>query len=164
MGVKIERSLVLIKPDGVQRGLIGRILERFEQAGLKIVALKLIWVGKDFAKKHYKAHVQKSFFDNLVGFLIEGPVVAMVLEGPHAVEVVRKLVGPTSPHEAPAGTIRGDFAIISMEYANSVGMGGRNLIHASGNEKEAEYEIKLWFKKEEILDYPRVDQKHTMGK
>ena len=157
----IEKSLVIIKPDGVERGLVGEILRRFENAGLKIVGMKMVWIDKKFAEKHYEAHKVKPFFKELVEFITEGPVVAFVIEGVHAVENVRKLVGATSPSEAAPGTIRGDFAHISMAYASKKGLGGKNVIHASGNKQEADNEIKLWFTKEELHSYMRVDEKHV---
>lgn len=158
----IERTFVAIKPDGVQRGLIGRILERFENAGLKIVAMKMVWVEKDFAKKHYKEHVDKPFYKGLEQFIVEGPVVAMVIEGLHAIETVRKIVGPTEPKQAPPGTIRGDFAHHSYAWTDKKGIAVKNLIHASGNEKDAEYEVKLWFGIDEMHDYKTVHEKHVM--
>lgn len=157
----IERSLVIIKPDGVERGLVGEVIKRFENAGLKILGMKMVWVDKKFAEEHYKAHKSKPFFKELIEFITEGPVVAFVVEGVHAVANVRRLVGSTSPHEAPPGTIRGDFAHISMEYASKKGLGGKNIIHASGTKKEADEEIKLWFKTEEIHSYSTVHEKHA---
>ena len=157
----IERSLVVIKPDGVERGLVGEIIKRFENAGLKILGIKMVWLDKKFAAEHYKAHKDKSFFNELVDFITEGPVVAMVLEGVHAVDNVRRLVGSTSPHTAPPGTIRGDFAHISMAYASQMGLGGKNLIHASGNLEEAKEEIKLWFSDKELYTYTTVHEKHV---
>ncbi|MEM2121392.1 MAG: nucleoside-diphosphate kinase, partial [Candidatus Woesearchaeota archaeon] len=99
----IERTLVVLKPDAVQRQIVGEIISRFEKVGLKIVGLKMIWVTKDFAKNHYKEHLQKSFYKALEDMITEGPVIAMVLEGVHAIEIVRKIVGPTEPRKAPAG-------------------------------------------------------------
>ncbi len=157
----IERTLVLIKPDGVKRGLIGKIISRFEDAGLKIVAMKMVWIDKEFAKKHYEAHVDKDFYKFLEEFIISGPVVALVLEGVEAVEVVRKIVGPTEPKTAPPGTIRGDFAHHSMQYANIKNKAVANIIHASGTKEEAEKEISLWFKPEEIHSYSTVHEEHT---
>jgi len=157
----IERSLVIIKPDGVERSLVGEIIKRFENAGLKIVGMKMLWVDKKFAEEHYKAHKSKPFFKELVDFITEGPVVSFVVEGVHAVDNVRRLVGVTSPHEAPPGTIRGDFAHISMAYASKKGLGGKNLVHASGTKQEADEEIKLWFKKDEMHSYTTVNQKHV---
>ena len=118
----MERSLVLLKPDCVQRAIIGRVFTRFEDAGLKVVGLKMVWVNKNFAKQHYKAHLKKKFYKNLEKFITEGPVIAFVLEGLHAVEVVRKIVGPTEPRSALPGTIRGDFAHHSYEYTDKKGI------------------------------------------
>ena len=157
----IERSLVIIKPDGVERSLVGEIIKRFENSGLKLVGMKMIWLDKKFAKKHYKAHKSKNFFKELVEFISEGPVVAFVVEGVHAISNTRKIVGLTSPHESPPGTIRGDFAHISMKYASETGKGGKNIIHASSNKKDANYEIKLWFSKEELHSYKTVHEKHV---
>jgi len=157
----MERTFVAIKPDGVQRGLIGKIIERFENAGLKIIGMKMVWVDKDFAKKHYKEHVKKSFYPGLEKFITEGPVVAMVIEGLHAVEAVRKIVGPTEPKEAMPGTIRGDFAHHSYAWTDKKGIAIKNLIHASGNRKDADTEIKLWFSMDELHDYRTVHEKHV---
>ena len=157
----IERSLLIVKPDGVERSLVGEIITRFENAGLKIVGMKMVWIDKNFAEKHYQAHKSKPFFKELVEFITEGPVVAIVLEGVHAVDNVRRLVGATSPHEAAPGTIRGDFAHISMAYASKKGLGGKNVVHASGSKKEADEEIKLWFTKEELHTYSTVHEKHV---
>ncbi|MBS3114239.1 nucleoside-diphosphate kinase [Candidatus Woesearchaeota archaeon] len=157
----IEKSLVIVKPDGVERGLIGEILKRFENAGLKIIGMKMVWIDRKFAEKHYKAHKTKPFFKELVEFITEGPVVAFAVEGVHAVDNVRRLVGDTSPHEAAPGTIRGDFAHISMAYASKKKSGGKNVIHASGNKKEADAEIKLWFNKDELHSYTTVHEKHV---
>jgi nucleoside-diphosphate kinase len=157
----IERSLVLIKPDGVERSLVGKIITRLEDAGLKIVAMKMVWVDKKFAKKHYKAHLKKQFYPGLEKFITVGPVIAMVIEGLHCVEAVRKIVGPTEPRTAPPGTIRGDFAHHSYEYTDKKRIAIKNLIHASGTPKEAKEEIKLWFSQEEIHTYKTVHEKHT---
>ena len=157
----IERSLVIIKPDGVERSLVGEVIRRFENTGMKLVGMKMVWINKKFAEEHYKAHNTKPFFKELVEFITEGPVVAFVIEGVHAVENVRRLVGPTSPHAAPPGTIRGDLAHISMAYASAKGSGGKNVIHASGSKKEADEEIKLWFKKDELHTYSTVHEKHV---
>lgn len=157
----IEKTLVLIKPDGVKRGLMGEIIKRFEQRGLKIVGMKMVWIDKNFSKKHYSAHVKKSFYKQLEDFITSGPVVAMVVEGIHAVEIVRKIVGSTEPKTAELGTIRGDFAHVSYTYADKKGMAIKNLIHASGNSEEAAIEINLWFKPEEIYDYKTVNEEHV---
>ena len=157
----IERSLVIIKPDGVERALVGDILKRFENAGLKIVGIKMMWIDRKFAEQHYRAHKSKPFFKELVEFITEGPVVAFVLEGVHAVENARRLVGATSPHEAAPGTIRGDFAHLSMAYASKKGLGGKNVVHASGSKNEADEEIRLWFTKQELHTYTTVHEKHV---
>lgn len=157
----IERTLVLIKPDGVQRGLIGEVIKRFENVGLKIVGMRMEWVGDKFAKKHYKAHVDKSFFSALISMITEGPVMAMVLEGIHSIELVRKIVGSTEPRKASPGTIRGDFSHHSYEYTDPKGIAIKNIIHASGSKKEAEDEIKLWFKPKELHSYKTVHEKHV---
>ena len=157
----IERTFVMLKPDAVQRGIAGRIISRFEDAGLKIVAMKMITISKDFSKKHYSAHVEKPFYKGLEKFITECPVLAMVIEGLHAVEAVRKIVGPTEPKQAPPGTIRGDFAHHSYEYTDKKGIAIKNLIHASGNKEEAKKEIELWFSKEEIQNYRTVHEIHV---
>ena len=157
----IERSLVIIKPDGVKRCLVGEIIKRFENAGLKIVGMKMVWADKKFAETHYKAHKSKPFFKELVEFITEGPVIAIVIEGVHAVDNVRRLIGSTSPHQAAPGTIRGDFAHISMAYASAKGLGGKNVVHASGSKPEAEEEIKLWFTKQELHSYKTVHEEHV---
>jgi nucleoside-diphosphate kinase len=160
----IEKTLVLLKTDAVERGLIGKIIERFENAGLKIIGMKMQWIDQEFAKKHYTADVAKRRGKHvrewLLEYITEGPVVAVVLEGLHAVDVVRKIVGPTEPRTAPAGTIRGDFAFVSYNFADKKKKAIRNLIHASGNKKEADQEIKLWFKPEELHAYETVHEKH----
>ena len=140
-----QRTLVLIKPDGVQRLLAGRILSRFEDRGLKIAAMKLMPVIKQLAETHYAVHSARPFFAGLVQFITSGPVVALVLEGPNAIVVVRSMVGATKPHEAAPGTIRGDFG---LETA-------KNLIHASDAPETAVAEIALWFTPAELVDYSR---------
>lgn len=141
----MQRTLVIIKPDGVQRGLTGKILARFEERGFKIVGLKAESVNTDLAEAHYAVHKGKFFYQGLVDYITSSPVVVMVLEGHEAIGAVRKMVGATRPWEAEAGTIRGDFAL----------MGLRNLIHASDASETAASEIALWFKPEELVDYAR---------
>lgn len=141
----MQRTLVIVKPDGVQRGLTGKILTRFEERGLKIVALKLMQVSRDLAEKHYAVHKGKFFYAGLVDYIGSSPVVVMVLEGHEAINVVRKMVGATRPWEAEAGTIRGDYAL----------MGLRNLVHASDAPETAANEIALWFKPDELVTYSR---------
>ena len=140
-----ERTLVLIKPDGVQRLLAGRILARYEERGLKLVGLKLVVVSRDHAERHYAVHREKPFFAGLVEFITSGPLVAAVLEGPHAIAVVRAMNGATRPHEAAPGTIRGDFALETAQ----------NLVHASDSADTAAAELALWFADAELVDYGR---------
>ncbi len=153
MFIMIQRTLVLLKPDAIKRGLIGKIISRFEDAGLKIVGMKMVWVNQEFARKHYEEHLDKEFYEWLEKFITSGPVIAMCLEGVEAISVVRKMVGSTEPGKALPGTIRGDFAHLSTTYANKKGIAVPNLIHASGNEEQAKREIALWFKPEEIHSY-----------
>lgn len=160
----IDKTLLLIKPDGVKRCLIGELTKRFEQRGLKVVGLKMIWVDEKFAKKHYTDDITKRRGEHvrnyLVNFLKEGPVVAMVLEGISSIEIVRKIVGETEPKAAVPGTIRGDFAHVSYAYADKKKMVVRNVVHASANKKDAQYEIRLWFKPEEIYHYKTAHEEH----
>lgn len=193
----MEQTLVLIKFDGVARGLVGEITSRFEKTGLKIVAAKLTNVSQELAEKHYptdreeflKGMGQKTL-DNyaqvgadpveklgtdspleigkmirewLIGYLQEGPVMAYILEAPHAIELVRKLCGHTLPLIAAPGTIRGDYAFDSSYLANTARRAIRNMMHASGTVEEARYEIPLWFTKEEILKYTRSEEKVMLG-
>ncbi len=141
----MQRTLVIVKPDGVQRALTGKILARFEERGLKVIALKLVQVDRALAEKHYAVHQGKFFYEGLVSYITSSPVVVMVLEGHEAIGAVRKMVGATRPWEAEAGTIRGDYAL----------MGLRNLIHASDGTETAASEIALWFTPEELHPYPR---------
>ncbi|MDD4878820.1 MAG: nucleoside-diphosphate kinase [Candidatus Nanoarchaeia archaeon] len=158
----IERTLVLVKPDGVQRGLIGEIISKFEKRGLKIVGMKMIWIDKDFSKKHYAAHLDKKMYPMLEEFITSAPVVAMAVEGIHAVELVRKVVGSTEPKGAPIGTIRGDYAHVSYEYADKKKISIKNLVHASGNKQEAEQEIALWFGVDELYTYEASHDRHVL--
>ena len=158
----IERTLVLLKPDCVQRSLIGEILSRFEKVGMKIIGMKMAWVDNKFAKKHYKAHIEKKFYSGLEAMITEGPVIAIVMEGLHAIGAVRKIVGGTEPKTAQPGTIRGDYSHHSYEYTDKKGIAIKNLIHASGDKKDAEYEIKLWFKEKELHSYKTVQELHTL--
>ncbi len=142
----MERTLVLVKPDGVQRGLIGEILARFERKGLKVVGLRLLNVPGPLAAEHYAVHAGKHFYEGLVEFITSGPVAAVALEGPDAIATVRRLVGKTMPNEADPGTIRGDLGISGL----------RNLIHASDASDTARAELKLWFDEGQLLDYDRA--------
>jgi len=142
---EVQRTLVIVKPDGVQRGLVGEILGRFERRGLKLVGLKLINVGHSLAQTHYAEHRGKFFYEDLVQHLTSGPCVVGVLEGPQAIPVVRAMVGATRPHEAAPGTIRGDLALVGL----------RNLVHAADGPQSAAREIALFFQPDELLDYSR---------
>ena len=141
----MEKTLVLVKPDGVQRGLIGTVIGRIESKGLKIAGLKLIHVSEELAKEHYGEHVARPFFGDLVSFITSSPVVALAIEGDNAVSVIRTLMGGTNPQEADPGTIRGDFGM-------TIGM---NLVHGSDSVESAERELNLFFDKNEIVDYVR---------
>lgn len=141
----MERTLVLVKPDGVQRGLVGEILGRFERKGLKLIGLRLLWVPQEMAERHYAVHAGKHFYAGLVEFITSGPVAAMAFAGPDAVAVVRRLVGQTMPNQADPGTIRGDLGVSGL----------RNLIHASDAPDTAEAELALWFDSEALVDYGR---------
>jgi nucleoside-diphosphate kinase len=141
----VQRTLLLIKPDGVQRQLVGRVITRFEDRGLKIVGLKLVQVDRPHAEQHYAVHRDKPFFAGLVDFITSGPLVAAVLEGPNAIAIVRTMNGATRPHEAAPGSIRGDLAVETAQ----------NLVHASDSEETAVSEIALWFEPDELLGYER---------
>ncbi|MFH1127098.1 MAG: nucleoside-diphosphate kinase [archaeon] len=141
----MERTLILLKPDAVQRGIIGDILSRFEHKGLKIAGLRMLWISHALAEKHYKEHAGKPFYGSLLDFIKSGPVVALVLEGDDAIATIRKMVGATNPLDAAPGTIRHDFGMHT----------GRNLIHASDSKKSSEKEISLFFDIDEIMEYDR---------
>ena len=185
---KHEQTLVVLKPDGIQRSLVGEIIKRFEQLGLKLTAVKMVVPTADFVKKHYtldpewplktgqktiKAYhdrglkhpvsddplkVSEVILQKLVRYMTSGPVVAMVWQGAHAVEMVRKLVGSTEPRTSDVGTIRGDYVLDSYAMSDIDGRSIRNLIHASGSVTEADMEIPLWFQKGEIIEYKLVQE------
>lgn len=189
-----EKTLVVIKPDAMQRGIMGEIISRYEKVGLKVIGAKMLKVPKELADKHYPKDrddfitgmgqkTLNSYKDQgldpikelgtddpkeiglkiqgwLVEFISESPVMALVLEGPHAIEVVRKLTGFTLPSKAGPGTIRGDYSFDSSAYANTAKRPIRNLIHASGDAEEAEFEVNLWFKPEELYEYDAIHHKH----
>ncbi len=141
----MQRTLVLLKPDAVERGLVGEITSRLERKGLRFAAIKLMRVTEELAHRHYEEHVGKPFFEGLVGFITSSPVVAMVLEGENAVTVVRGVMGATNPQNAAPGTVRGDLGMTV----------GPNLVHGSDSEESAAREISLFFSPEEVLDYKR---------
>jgi nucleoside-diphosphate kinase len=142
----VERTLVLVKPDGVQRGLIGEIIKRLEQRGLRLIAGKFIQVSRDFAEEHYGIHKGKPFYETLLDYITSSPVMAMAWDGPNAVAAVRQTMGATKPTEASPGSIRHDFG---LEI-------GRNLTHASDSPENGKIEVALWFTKEELLDWDRA--------
>jgi|TARA_B100001971_G_C18071138_1_gene473155 nucleoside-diphosphate kinase len=160
----IDQTLVLIKPDGVSRGLIGEVIKRFEDRGLKIVALKLVKIDMDKAKEHYTEDITKrwggSVRNKLLEFITEGPVTAMIIEGVEAIENVRKIVGPTESKAAPPGTIRGDYSHASFGYADEKNIPLKNIIHASGNKEDAKTEVALWFSIDEVHNYKRSGDEH----
>jgi len=185
---KYERTLVIIKPDGIQRSLIGEITGRYERSGLKLVGLKMLVPTKKLIEEHYTLDPEwrqktgektiKSYHDKglkpptekplevtdillkrLVEYMTKGPVIAMVWQGAHAVEIVRKITGGTEPLSAPIGTIRGDYVLDSYRVTDADGRAIRNLIHASGSVKEAQDEVAHWFKKNEIFEYRHINEK-----
>lgn len=167
MAGAVEKTLIVFKPDTIQRGIVGEILTRFERVGLKIVATKMIAPTKEHYHQHYEEigkmitrRGQKTF-DITLEMMIQGPVIAMVLEGVEAVGLVRKLVGTTEPKSALPGTIRGDFSHMSFGYADDANMGIPNLIHASGDADEAKQEIDHWFSDSELYDYSVLNEKFT---
>lgn len=163
----VQKTLVLFKPDTVQRGLVGEILTRFERVGLKIVGTKMIAPDKEHYYKHYEeigkmvTRRGEHAFNVTLDMMVQGPVIAMVFEGVEAVALVRKLVGPTEPKSATPGTIRGDYSHMSFGYADEEDKGIPNLIHASGDEEEAEQEINHWFSDSELYQYKSVHEKFT---
>lgn len=192
----MERTLIVLKPDGLQRGIAGEIITRFERVGLKLVGAKMLRPDKDLADKHYPKD-RKAFIEGmgnktlenyeeqgkdphadfghadahkiglmlqewLVEFITSDPVLALVFEGPHAVELARKIVGHTLPFKAQPGTIRGDFSFDSAALANDSKRPIRNLVHASGDVEEAKFEVSLWFNDDEIFGYDTVHQTHMM--
>ena len=192
--IPMEKTLVVLKPDAVQRGLIGEIITRFEKVGLKVAAAKMFVPSQDLLDRHYPSD-RKEFVEMLgtrtvesyreagidpvsqfghddvakigeevrrwlTDFMKSGPVMAFVLEGPHAIEIVRKIVGSTLPQKSMPGTIRGDYSFDSSFLANANSRPIKNLIHASGNKAEAEFEVNLWFAPDEVHDYETIHQKH----
>lgn len=145
----MERSLIIIKPDGVQRRLIGEIIGRIERKGLKLAAMKVMEVSRELAEKHYAVHEGKPFYKSLVSFITSGPVVVMAVEGPKAISVLRNMMGKTFGFEAAAGTIRGDFGV-STQF---------NLVHGSDSPETAEFELGLWFEESEFVQLEMPDEK-----
>lgn len=143
----MERTFIMVKPDGVQRGLIGEIVNRFEQKGFKLVGAKLMQISTSLAEQHYGEHKERPFFGELVEFITSGPVFAMVWEGEDVISISRNMIGATNPQEATPGSIRGDYAVTV----------GKNIIHGSDSPESAKREINLFFKEEELIDYTKQD-------
>jgi nucleoside-diphosphate kinase len=166
----MERTLIILKPDTVARGLIGEITSRFERAGLKIVGIKMAYPDMQHLHKHYEGvgslltRKGQAIFDTVLDSMSVGPVVAMVIEGVEVVSLVRKMVGDTEPKSALPGTIRGDYSHMSYSHSNKVGVGIPNIVHASADEAEAKLEIPLWFGDDEIFSYENVHEKFTQPK
>jgi nucleoside-diphosphate kinase len=166
----MERTFIILKPDAVKRGIVGEILTRFERVGLKIVGAKMLHPSNEHYYHHYEniskmvSRRGQKAFDVTLEMMQEGPVIAMVLEGVEAVELVRKMVGTTEPKSAQPGTIRGDYAHISFGHADKESIGIPNIIHASGDKKEAEEEITHWFSDSELFDYETVYEFYTQAK
>jgi len=166
----MERTLIVMKPDAVQRGIVGEVLARFEKAGLKIVAAKMIAPDKAHFHEHYEGISKlisrwgQEVYDIVLSQMTESPVIAIVLEGVEAVSHVRKMVGTTDPKNSAPGTIRGDYTHLTQEYTNGIGSTLPNIVHASGSKEEAAKEIPLWFKKSEIYEYSAPHQGMVLGR
>ncbi len=163
----MEQTLVLLKPDAVDRGLVGEIVQRFERVGLKIAGLKMVQPDAEMAGKHYTEDLAvrrgEHVRNMMIEMLVSGPIVAICLEGIESVELVRKMVGATEPKSAAPGTIRGDYSHVSFKHADSKKIGINNLVHASSNVEEAGQEISIWFKESELLNHRPGYTKHTIA-
>ena len=163
----VERTLVILKPDAVQRGIVGEIMTRFERVGLKIIGMKMISPSTEQYYEHYEnigkmvTRRGERIFNFTLDFMSLGPVIAIVFEGIESIALVRKMVGTTEPKSADVGTIRGDYSHMSYEYADSNEKGIPNLIHASGDVSDAEQEIKHWFSESELFEYKNLNEKFT---
>jgi nucleoside-diphosphate kinase len=158
----VEKTLVLLKPDAVARGLAGRIVGRFEDAALKIVGVKMKHLDADFTRKHYfdlEERLGTEIYNSTATFMQTGPVIALALEGVDAVAKVRKIIGSTYPNDAPPGTVRGDYAHQTKASSEVSGKAVMNLVHASGNPEEAKYEVELWFAGDELFEYETLAEK-----
>jgi nucleoside-diphosphate kinase len=168
--VQEERTLIIFKPDAVQRGVVGEILSRFEKVGLKIIGMKMVQPDKDHYFHHYEtigkviSRRGQEKFDALLELMSEAPVIAVVLEGVEAASLVRKMVGATEPKSAPPGTIRGDYAHMSYAHADTQKLAVANIIHASGDADEAKLEVAHWFSPSELFEYENVHEKFTQRK
>lgn len=170
MSKTIERTLIILKPDTVQRGLVGEIITRFEKVGLKLVGMKMVSPDRDHYYYHYEdigkmvSRRGKEVFDMTLDVMMSGPVIAVVLEGIEAASLVRKMVGATEPKSSEPGTIRGDYSHMSYAHADENGVGIPNIIHASGDADEAKQEIAHWFSGQELFDYQTVHEVYTQAK
>lgn len=153
MSKYVNRTFVALKPDAVKRGITGEIISQIEDAGFKIMGLKMVQATDQLLEQHYEEHVDKPFYDDLAQYMKQGPIVAMVVEGVHAVDNLRKIVGDTDASEAHPATIRGKYAHMSMDHADEAGRHYKNIIHASATEEEAEKEIGIWFTEDELHEY-----------
>ncbi len=158
MSEHVEQTFVALKPDTVKRGITGKIITIFEEAGFKICGMKMVWADSDILQQHYEEHVDKDFYEGLEEFMSSGPIIAMVLEGVNAVENGRKLVGSTDPKDADPSTIRGRFAHMSFDHADSSDTLHKNVIHASAELDEAEREIEIWFNDNEIHSFEHAHE------
>jgi nucleoside-diphosphate kinase len=153
MSEYVNRTFVALKPDAVKRGIVGDIISQIEDAGFKIMGMKMVQATDQLLEQHYEEHVDKPFYDGLAEYMKQGPIVAMTVEGVHAVENLRKIVGDTDASEAHPATIRGKYGHMSMDHADDAGRLYKNIIHASATEEEAEKEIGIWFSEEELHEY-----------
>lgn len=162
--IGVERTLVLLKPDAIVRGLLGRITTRFEEAALKIIGVKMKHLDSEFTRKHYfdlEERLGREIYNATASFMQAGPVIALALEGVEAVAKVRKIIGTTYPDQATPGTIRGDFAHQTRTSSQVSGKAVMNLVHASGNSEEAKYEVGLWFDSSELFEYETLVEKYA---
>lgn len=158
----VEMTFVALKPDAVKRGITGEIISVIEDAGFKISGMKMVQATDQLLEEHYQEHVDKPFYEGLAEYMKEGPVIAIAVEGVHAVENIRKIIGDTNAKEAHPSTIRGRFAHMSMKHADSAGKNYKNLVHASATEEEAERELNIWFADEELHDYKHAYEDEVM--
>jgi len=161
MSEYVERTFVALKPDAVKRGLTGEIISQIEDTGMKIMGLKMVQATDQLLEQHYSEHVDKPFYEGLAEYMKDGPVVAIVVEGVHAVENMRKLIGDTDSKEAHPATIRGKYSHMSMDHADDAGRLYRNIIHASAEKDEAEKEIEIWFNEEELHEFKQSHEEEV---
>lgn len=161
MSDHVETTFVALKPDAVKRGIVGEVITTLEKAGFKISGMKMVQATDELLEQHYEEHVDKPFYKGLAEYMKEGPIVAIAVEGVHAVENLRKIVGDTSAKDAHPATIRGRFAHMSMEHADEAGRHYKNIIHASATPEEAEKELSIWFKDSELHSYSHADEEEV---